>query len=283
MERNEMIAQIVARVVEKLALAGETVTGTAEALSPVPDSSLPGLLILTQDHGCDCHTLLESSRIKEKYNTCCALLQENQVDMEAIDAVVLFNLTTDAMCKIASGITDTPYTKLAAQALLLGKKLYVPREEVELYRYPVGGLGSFQCMLQAKLTKLVSWGLKICPLAQMEDCILGEAPAGMTEEAACQPAGSDDGQTESCQPVGPENGQTESCQSAAGGEAALEECAAAPAEEKEITFSKKVITERDIIEANRDNVKVIRITERNILTALAKDAASARNIRLIRE
>ena len=56
-----------------------------------------------------------------------------------------------------------------------------------------------------------------------------------------------------------------------------------PEPEKEITFSKKVITERDIIEANRDGVKVIRITERNILTALAKDAASARNIRLVRE
>ena len=52
---------------------------------------------------------------------------------------------------------------------------------------------------------------------------------------------------------------------------------------KEITFSKRVITERDIIEANRDNVKVIHITERNILTALARDAASARNIRLVRE
>ena len=70
-------------------------------------------------------------------------------------------------------------------------------------------------------------------------------------------------------------------------EAPLPMQSAAPAEEpepeKEITFSKKVITERDIIEANRDGVKVIRITERNILTALAKDAASARNIRLVRE
>lgn len=267
MERNDMIEQIVSRVVEKLVLAGETVTGSPEA----PDPSLPGLLILTQDHGCDCHVLLESSRIKEKYNTCCALLEDNQVNLDGIDAVVLFNLTTDAMCKIASGITDTPYTKLAAKALLLGKKLYVPREEVELYEYPVGGLGSFQCMLQAKLTKLVSWGLKICPLAQIEDCILGEAPAAETEEESCQSCGSDQGLTESCEET--------SC-----GEAAAEECAEAPAEEeKEITFTKKVITERDIIEANRDGVKVIRITERNILTALAKDAASARNIRLIRE
>lgn len=243
MERNEMVEQILSRVMEKLAAAGETVTETelmqslASAAAP-----LPGLLVLTQEHGTDCHKLLESPRIKEKYRTGCALLNEGETTLDGIEVVVLFNLTTEAMCKLASGITDTSYTKLAAQALLMGKKLYVPREEVELYKYPVGGLGSYQCMLQAQLTKLVSFGLKICPLAELEDCILGENSC----EAAPAPA---------------------------------EE----PEPEKEITFSKKVITERDIIEANRDGVKVIRITERNILTALAKDAASARNIRLVRE
>ena len=247
MERQEMVEQILSRVMEKLAAAGETVTETelmqslASAAAP-----LPGLLVLTQEHGTDCHKLLESPRIQEKYRTGCALLNEGETTLDGIEAVVLFNLTTEAMCKLASGITDTSYTKLAAQALLMGKKLYVPREEVELYKYPVGGLGSYQCMLQAQLTKLVSFGLKICPLAELEDCILGENSCEAAPEAASVPA---------------------------------EE----PEPEKEITFSKKVITERDIIEANRDGVKVIRITERNILTALAKDAASARNIRLVRE
>ena len=166
MERNEMVEQILSRVMEKLAAAGETVTETelmqslASAAAP-----LPGLLVLTQEHGTDCHKLLESPRIKEKYRTGCALLNEGETTLDGIEAVVLFNLTTEAMCKLASGITDTSYTKLAAQALLMGKKLYVPREEVELYKYPVGGLGSYQCMLQAQLTKLVSFGLKICPLA----------------------------------------------------------------------------------------------------------------------
>ena len=261
MERNEMVEQILSRVMEKLAAAGETVTETelmqslASAAAP-----LPGLLVLTQEHGTDCHKLLESPRIKEKYRTGCALLNEGETTLDGIEAVVLFNLTTEAMCKLASGITDTSYTKLAAQALLMGKKLYVPREEVELYKYPVGGLGSYQCMLQAQLTKLVSFGLKICPLAELEDCILGENSCEAAPEHTC-------GEKVTAQETAPE--------------------ASAPAEEpepeKEITFSKKVITERDIIEANRDGVKVIRITERNILTALAKDAASARNIRLVRE
>ena len=263
-ERNEMVEQILSRVMEKLAAAGETVTETelmqslASAAAP-----LPGLLVLTQEHGTDCHKLLESPRIKEKYRTGCALLNEGETTLDGIEAVVLFNLTTEAMCKLASGITDTSYTKLAAQALLMGKKLYVPREEVELYKYPVGGLGSYQCMLQAQLTKLVSFGLKICPLAELENCILGEN--------SCEAAPEQQKEEVMAQETAPE----------------APEAAPAPAEEpepeKEITFSKKVITERDIIEANRDGVKVIRITERNILTALAKDAASARNIRLVRE
>ena len=271
-----MIEQILSRVMEKLAAAGETVT-EAELMQSIasaaePDQpELPGLLVLTQEHGVECHKLLESPRIKEKYRTGCALLNEGETTLDGIEAVVLFNLTTEAMSKLASGITDTPYTKLAAQALLMGKKLYVPREEVELYKYPVGGLGSYQCMLQAKLTRLVSFGLKICPLDQLEDCILGEASCEAAlelpkEEATC--------------------GTSEACSKSTTAEEAAPAVKAREKEsepEKEITFSKKVISERDIIEANRAGVKVVHVTPRNILTALAKDAAITRNIRLVRE
>ena len=110
-------------------------------------------------------------------------------------------------------------------------------------------------------------------LAELEDCILGENSCEAAPEQQKEEAGGADtcGEKETAPETAPE----------------APEAAPAPAEEpepeKEITFSKKVITERDIIEANRDGVKVIRITERNILTALAKDAASARNIRLVRE
>lgn len=265
MDKKEMVEQIVARVAAKLAEAGETVT-TKQEETAASDPSLLGLLILTQEHGTDCHRLLESSRIREHYHTGCALLQDGKVSMDQIETVVLFQLTIDAMCKLASGIVDTPYTRLAAEALLTGKRLYVPREEVELYRYPAKGLGSYQCMLQAKLTKLVSWGLKICPLAQLEEELLG-GTTEQKESSACQ-------MDEACGTDSDAAKETE--------EEVSREAPAKP-EEKEITFTKRVITERDVIEANRENVKVIHITERNILTALAKDAASSRNIRLVRD
>lgn len=262
MENQEKIVQIAIRVAQKLAEAGEKVTVEqvmqAMGIQEEP-AALPGLLIAAKEHGCVCHEIYENSRIKEKYQICCALEQDYQMDLDNVEVVVLYQLTIEDMCKIAAGITDTPYTKLAAKALLTGKTIYVPREEVELYQYPVGALGSYQCMLQSKLTNLVSFGLKICPMEKLECCILGET-------AAAESAGSE---PKAVEPV-----CEEPCEAP---------CEEEVPEEKEMTFNKRVITERDIIEANREKVKVIRITSKNILTPLAKDAATKRNIRLIKE
>ena len=270
MEKQETIVQIAIRVAQKLAEAGEKVSVEqvmqAMGLQEEP-AELPGLLIVSKEHGCVCHEMYENSSIKEKYQICCALEHDYQVDLDNVEVVVLYQLTTEDMCKIASGITDTPYTKLVAKALLAGKAVYVPREEVELYQYPVGGLGSYQCMLQSQLTKLVSFGVKICDADKLECAVLGEcAPAEAAEQNAV-----------SCEAGAAETAE-EVCE-----EAAEEVCEEEVLEVKEMTFNKRVITERDVIEANREKVQVIRITSKNILTPLAKDAASKRNIRLIKE
>ena len=110
--------------------------------------------------------------LRKKYRTGCALLNEGETTLDGIEAVVLFNLTTEAMCKLASGIPTRHIQKLAAQALSWGKKLYVPREEVELYKYPVGLAPTMHAA--GTVTKLVSLRLKICPLAELEDCIFRE-------------------------------------------------------------------------------------------------------------
>lgn len=264
MDKQKTIVQIAVRVAQKLAEAGEKVTveQVMQAMGLMEEpTALPGLMVLTKEHGCVCHELYENSKITEKYQICCALEQNYQMELDNVDVVVLYQLSIEDMCKIVAGITDTPYTKMVAKALLAGKTIYVPREEVELYQYPIGGLGSYQCMLQAKLTKLISFGLKICSKDKLESCILGE---NATAEAAGQSCSSCEDQEET----------EEICEEA---------CEAEAPEEKEMTFNKRVITERDIIEANREKVKVIRITSKNILTPLAKDAATKRNIRLIKE
>lgn len=259
MERNEIVNQILSRVMAKLAEAGETVTGAENLNLPAEaDLKLPGLLILTQEHGEVCHGLLENSKIKEKYRTGCALLEDYQVNLKDYEVVVLFNLTIDAMSKLSSGITDTPYTQMAARALLLGKKLYVPEEEVELLRYPAGEKGSYQCMLNSKLKKLETFGLKICPLDSLEAELLEHS-------------------SECGKPSAESKGSEEKCSSAGGSSQEVK----MPKDEKETEFSKKVITERDVIQAKREGVTVIRLNSKNILTALAKDAAAAAHIQFI--
>lgn len=61
----------------------------------------PGLLILTQEHGSVCHSMLESPRLLEYYRTDCALMKEYDCEMADYEAVILFDLTVDALTRLA--------------------------------------------------------------------------------------------------------------------------------------------------------------------------------------
>lgn len=96
---------------------------TGFCTADAPESQKPILIGLTQDSALPpCRfTLLESARVKEKYRIKCAQKCGYDVDVASCEAVVLHDLTNESLAKIASGICDTPYTKIVSQALLLGK------------------------------------------------------------------------------------------------------------------------------------------------------------------
>ena len=166
MDHNAIVDEILRRVAEKISEAEGCCAGK------------PGLLILTQDHGTDCHATLESEALKASYRTDCALMHHYEVDLDDYAAVVLFNLSCDAMAALASGACDTAYTRLASKAILSGKKVYVPTEEVELYRYKETAPAAYYNMMQQKLDLLVASGVVICARAGLEQVILGsETPA----------------------------------------------------------------------------------------------------------
>lgn len=242
MDRKELIDEIVARVAEKLAACedGETVEQICS------DDARPGLLILTPDHGDDCHVKLESERLSKHYRTVCGLMQDYQVDMDNCEVVILYCLSNEVLGKLASGIYDTPYTRLASQAILSGKKVYVPMERIELYRYATTAPAPYYAMLQEKLALLEESGVVICPQEELEDYILNEkkVPACKQEKPA------------EVKPV---------------------------AAQKEYRLTKRVITERDVSEACTAKATCIRIPANSIVTDLAKDFARSRDISLIRE
>lgn len=249
MDHNAIVDEILRRVAEKIS---EAEGGSADCGECGDCGDKPGLLILTQDHGTACHAMLESEALKAHYSTDCALMHHYEVDLNNFEAVILFNLTCDALCKLASGTCDSAYTRLASQAILSGKKVYVPTEEVELYQYKEMAPAAYYHMMQQKLDLLVASGVVVCAQASLEQVILGAAEPAPVPAAA----------------------------------PAVPECAcSAPmcAEQKELRIDKRVLTEKDLIEANMAGVTCIRISEKCIITALAKDAAKDRGMSIVKD
>lgn len=253
MDHNAIVEEILRRVAQKIS---ETEGSCAQCADC---GGKPGLLILTQDHGTDCHATLESEALKARYHTDCALMSHYEVDLDAYEAVVLFNLSCDAMAALASGACDTAYTRLASKAILSGKKVYVPTEEVELYQYRETAPAAYYNMMQQKLDLLVASGVVICARAGLEQVILGNAspvPAAAAPVCAAAPAA----------PA-----------------PAVTAPAAACCEAKAVRIEKRVLTEKDLIEANMVGVTEVHIGEKTIVTALAKDAAKDRGMTIVRD
>ena len=155
---------------------------------------------------------------------------------------------------LASGACDSAYTRLASKAILSGKKVYVPTEEVELYQYRETAPAAYYNMMQQKLDLLVASGVVICAQASLEQVILGSAspvPAAAAPVRAAAPA----------EPAP----------------------AAACCEERAVRVNKRVLTEKDLIEANMSGVTEVHIGGKTIVTALAKDAAKDRGMTIVRD
>jgi len=251
------IDEVIARVVKKVreaeaepaaepAAVCETQT---EAAAPAADGR-KGLLILTGQHGTHCHMMLESKKLAESFQTCCALTQEYQCDPADYDVVIAYNLTCEAMADVAGGSCGTPYTKLLQKAILLGKKVFIPTEEVELYEYAGKAPAVYYAMMQEKLRLLTDSGVTICPAAEIEERVSGTAEAAAAGQTACP------------------------CEQALA-------CASGTADSRQ-TFTKRVLSERDVIEFNRKGCTCICVGTRTIVTDLAREHARDSGIKIER-
>lgn len=240
MDFDALVQEIVSRVAAKI-------DESAPATTIVCDDK-PRLLILTQQHGTLCHAMLESDKLREYYHTECALMCEYQCDPSAYEAVVLFGLTNDVLGKLDCGVCDTPFTSLAQKLILSGKKVFIPEEEIELFKYEQTAPPAYYAMMRAKLEFLRSAGVTFCSSQALEEVILtGEA---CVPSAACAPA------------------------------------AVKPAPKLaavEASIPKKVISEKDVVAAFTPGVTAIRVPKNAIFTDLARDYAKMHRIQIIRD
>ena len=247
MELDAMISEICKKVQERVAELEKEEAATA---SPEGDDGRPGLLILAQDHGMTCHPMLESKKLGECYRVDCALLKED-CDVASYEGVIAFTLTNESLGKIANGIFDNDYTRRFGTALLLGKRIFIAEEEVELYRYKDTAPAGYYSRLEENLKFLQQNGVTIVPLDQLEAAVLGEAVSTETAEAPKkkEPAG------EKEQPV---SGIT-------------------------VRLEKRIITERDVISAREGKAACILVGKKAILSDLAKEYARKYGISIARD
>lgn len=187
MDQSKLIDEILARVNAKLA-EKETLCAGADPAGE-PSAGKPGLLVLCQTEDQCCCQILSSSTLKDRFHVTCVCRPEEMTDLSAQSCVVLCQLTNDVLSKLALGICDTPYTRLASQAILMGKRVYILTEQVELYRYAATAPAPYYAALEAHLDLLTASGAVICSQNNLE-CMLagpaGDPPAACPAAPCCE-------------------------------------------------------------------------------------------------
>ncbi len=244
---DELANRVLAALAEQEAAQkpAEACSTTGFCTADAPESQKPILIGLTQDSALPpCRfTLLESVRVKEKYRIKCAQKCGYDVDVASCEAVVLHDLTNESLAKIASGICDTPYTKIVSQALLLGKPVYLMQDQIELYDYRKTAAKPYYKMFRAQLGLLEESGLMITCPDKIEDILVNGVSCGTT--CSAEPA-----------------------QTAAGTTVKLEN---------------HLISERSVADACQAGASRIVVGAKAIVTDLAKEYAHNRNVELVRE
>ena len=107
-----LLNEIVARVAAKLAEA----EGGEAASAAASRDDREGLLLLSQEMNDTCRAMLKCEKLKARFRVDCASLQSEPAELDSYGVVVLTGLTNEALAKLALGLSDTPYTRRAAQA-----------------------------------------------------------------------------------------------------------------------------------------------------------------------
>lgn len=243
MDIDALVSEICKRVQERV----DAYEAQEDKCSSSQADDMPKLLILTGAHGTICHEALECPKLAEYYKAECALLKEYDCDLAKYEAVIAYTMTNEALGKIANGIFDSGYTRLFGEALLSGKKIFLPEEEIELFKYRDKAPALYYRRLEENLKLLQQSGVVIASNNEIQSLILTGQPAAAKEAANCCVAPAE----------------------------------AAPG--KEIVISKRVITEKDVTAAHGEKATAIVVGPKAILTDLAREYANKRRITILRQ
>ncbi len=236
MDYNTLVNEIVRRVAEKL--------NEKEIEQNTPNKRAK-ILFLSPENGSKCANSFDSSCLEAQCDIDCALRENYNVELDKYDAVVLFGFSVELLCRLYSGVCETPFSSLAQKAILLDKKIYVPKEDVELFEYCTTMPNAYYTALDNKLKALKGCNITICPCEEIESKILACCPKGNSGAALITAQVSQNLQT--------------------------------------VKLTKKVITEKDMSAAKANKAGVVCIAKKAILTDLAKEYAKKYALDITRE
>lgn len=206
-------------------------------------SGRPRILVLASERTPVSTQILENERLSEFYEMDCALQMKDGCSVDGYEAVIACTMSNQALGKIANGIFDCDYTRLMGQALLKGKKIFVPSEEVELYGYCGTAPLPYYQKLEENLKLLEDSKVVFAPAEQIPEYILhGPSPQAR---------------------LGTEEREKKSC---------------AKSPKRAASLTKKIITEKDMIALGNEKIQEVLIREKAILTDLAREYAAKHRI-----
>jgi ethanolamine utilization protein len=233
----------------------------------VPEPSLK-TLILTSAHGDGCHPALE------RLGGICAQLCGDDVDLDSVGCVVIYDLTLENMSKLASGCIDNRFTKTAALALLKGIPVLAVREGVELLKYEQCSSPYFN-VLNEGLAKLSKNGVRVVGESGIDEAVRGIGESRYEYSSA--------GAGVSCRSGAPGAAGSSGSSGAAGAAgSAVYDNSAYPGG-KSAVLSKKILTESDVRSIRASGAGELLIGPKAIVTSLAAEYAVKNNIVIVRK
>lgn len=248
MDHQLLVDKILARVMDRMSIIKEQ-EGTTNKNK---------VLIVSEIHKTICHQMLENEKFILNCIMDCAYLKEYCCNVEEYDTVVIFDFSNQNLVKIASGIGDSPFTQMAIKAILLGKKVIVPKHEVELFQYEKTAPKAYYGMMKEKLNLLESAGVVFIDQCELEKILVGVAQG---KEDLVKDRPSSYQEMTSQKEVLCTDGSTI----------------------KRVTIDKKVITESDIRKLVMEGTKEILIPSKALITDVAKEYLQNRRIEIQRQ
>ena len=245
MDFSNLVDEITRRVLGRIQSAGDSLV-----------IAKPKLLILTAAQNARFDHFLSTTRLGDCYDLSCSSDPCPEENLDAYEALVLFDLRIEELGRISAGVCGSPYSCLVTRAILTGKRIYLPAREIELLCYEQSAPPRYFAMMKEKLDLLEQSGVKICSLEELESELLGLA----TRKSAQACAAPVIKPSESKAPAGQRPGAASS-----------------------FRVDKRVLTEKDLIEARMKGATDVLIKKTCIITDLACEYARARQLNLVRD